>query len=54
MIRLKNISKSLSQKTKRDALNSILQVLKKVENKFPAKKHRYIEFEVWDGKSKNE
>ncbi len=46
MIRLKNISKSLSEKTKRDALNSILQVLKKVQSKFPTKKHRYIEFEV--------
>ena len=46
MIRVKNISKSLSKKSQRDTLNTILSALQGVEKKFPAKKDRYIEFEV--------
>ena len=46
MIRVKNISKSLSKKSQRDTLNTVLSALQDVEKKFPAKKDRYIEFEV--------
>ena len=46
MIRVKNISKSLSKKSQRDTLNTVLSALQDGEKKFPAKKDRYIEFEV--------
>ena len=46
MIRVKNVSKSISHKSKRECLNRILEALEKIEKKFPAKKDRYIEFEV--------
>ena len=46
MIRVKNISKTISQKIQRDMLNAIISHLEKIENKFPKKGKRYIEFEV--------
>ena len=46
MIRVKNTSKSLSQKSQRECLDKIVETLQSIEKKFPAKKDRYIEFEV--------
>jgi len=46
MIRVKNIAKNLSEKTKRDVLKKIVKTLKAIEKKFPPKNKRYIELEV--------
>jgi very-short-patch-repair endonuclease len=46
MIRVKNTSKSLSQKLQRECLGKIVEILQSIEKKFPAKQDRYIEFEV--------
>lgn len=46
VIRIKHLTKNLSEKHKRDALNSLCDLLKKIEKKFPSKGNRYIELEV--------
>jgi very-short-patch-repair endonuclease len=46
VIRVKHLTKSLSNKHKRDVLDRIVEELEKIRKKFPSKKNRYIELEV--------
>ena len=46
IIRIKHLTKSLSEKHKRDVLDQLLALLKKISNSFPPKHKRYIELEV--------
>ena len=46
LIRVKHLTKSLSEKHKRNVLESVLELLNKIEKKFPPKTKRYIELEV--------
>jgi len=46
VIRIKHLTKNLSEKNKRDVFNSLLPILQKVKKKFPPKGKRYIELEV--------
>jgi len=46
VIRVKHLTKSLSEKHKRDVLDRVLTELDKIRNKFPSKTKRYIELEV--------
>ena len=46
IIRVKNISKSLSEKNKRDIFNQILNIVQKIKEQFPPPTKRYIELEV--------
>jgi len=46
VIRVKHLTKSLSEKHKRDVLQKVVEELEKVRKKFPPKHKRYIELEV--------
>jgi very-short-patch-repair endonuclease len=46
VIRVKHLTKSLSEKNKRDVLEKILEELVKIRKQFPPKTKRYIELEV--------
>ena len=46
VIRVKHLTKSLSEKHKRDVLERVTEELEKIHNKFPSKTKRYIELEV--------
>lgn len=46
VIRVKHLTKSLSEKHKRDVLDTVLEALDKISKKFPPKTKRYIELEV--------
>ena len=46
VIRIKHLTKNLSEKHKRDVLAQLETVLKQISNKFPVKSKRYIELEV--------
>lgn len=46
LLRVKHLTKSLSEKHKRDVLGSIIDELEKIRTKFPEKSYRYIELEV--------
>ncbi len=46
IIRVKHLTKSLSEKHKRDVLTQLVTVLDSIKNKFPSKNKRYIELEV--------
>ncbi|MHA2428387.1 MAG: hypothetical protein ACXADB_10225 [Candidatus Hermodarchaeia archaeon] len=46
VIRVKHLTKSLSEKHKRDVLDKVLTELDKIRKKFPSKTKRYIELEV--------
>ena len=46
VVRVKHLTKNLSEKHKRDVLEQLLQLLKKIEKKFPSPTKRYIELEV--------
>jgi very-short-patch-repair endonuclease len=46
VIRIKHISKNLSEKYKRDLLNTILNLLDDIKKEFPALENRLIEIEV--------
>lgn len=46
VVRIKHMSKSLSQKNKRDVLREVLSILGKIKEKFPEKGNRYIEVEI--------
>ena len=46
VIRIKHLTKSLSEKHKRDVLEKLLEVLDNVKEEFPEKHKRYIELEV--------
>lgn len=46
VIRIKHLTKNLSDKHKRDVLKTLLPILKNIESKFPEKGYRYIELEV--------
>jgi very-short-patch-repair endonuclease len=46
VIRVKHLCKNLSKKHQRDVLESILKVLKNIEQSFPKKDDRFIELEV--------
>jgi very-short-patch-repair endonuclease len=46
VIRVKHLTKSLSEKHKRDVLNEILNRLDKINKRFPPKTKRYIELEL--------
>jgi len=46
VIRVKHLTKSLSEKHKRDVLKGVLTELTKIKKKFPPKTKRYIELEV--------
>jgi very-short-patch-repair endonuclease len=46
VLRVKHITKSISNKNQRDVLAAILGSLKTIENKFPSKGKRFIELEV--------
>jgi very-short-patch-repair endonuclease len=46
VIRVKHLTKSLSEKHKRDVLEKVLTELEKIKTKFPSKTKRYIEVEV--------
>lgn len=46
VLRVKHLSRSLSDKNKRDVRDAILKELEKIKNKFPTKTKRYIEIEV--------
>ena len=53
VIRIKHLVKNMSEKHKRDILNSLSIILKQIENKFPPKGKRYIELEVNDEGRRN-
>ena len=46
IIRIKHLTKSLSEKHKRDVLIQLVELLQKLSDKFPSKSKRYIELEV--------
>ena len=46
VIRVKHLTKSLSEKHKRDVLKKVIEELVKIRKKFPPKTKRYIELEV--------
>ena len=46
LIRIKHLTKTLTEKHKRDVLSALIEALQKIDNKFPAKNKRYIELEV--------
>lgn len=46
VIRIKHLTKSLSEKNKRDILQSVMSELAKIKSEFPEKSNRYIELEV--------
>ena len=46
VIRVKHLTKNLSEKNKRDVLEQIVERLDKIKKKFPTKTKRYIELEV--------
>lgn len=46
VIRIKNLSKNLSEKLKRDLLDFIVDNLNNISNKFPKKTDRFIELEL--------
>ena len=46
VLRVKHITKSVSNKHQRDLLAAVLSSLKTIENKFPSKGKRFIELEV--------
>jgi very-short-patch-repair endonuclease len=46
VIRIKHLTKNLSEKHKRDVLEQLQKVLQTIANKFPIKSKRYIELEV--------
>lgn len=46
IIRIKNLIKNMSQKNQREILAAVLQVLEKIDKKFPPKDERYIEIEA--------
>lgn len=46
VIRVKHLTKSLSEKNKRDVLDVVRTELEKIRKKFPSKTKRYIELEV--------
>jgi len=46
VVRIKHLTKSLSEKHKRDVLTQLLQLLKRIRESFPIKSKRYIELEV--------
>ena len=46
VIRVKHLTKSLSEKHKRDVLERVIVELEKIRKKFPSKTKRYIELEV--------
>lgn len=46
VIRVKHLTKSLSEKNKRDVLDGVRTELEKIRKKFPPKTKRYIELEV--------
>ena len=46
VIRVKHLTKSLSEKHKRDVLQRIVEELEKIRKKFPSETKRYIELEI--------
>ena len=46
LVRVKQITKSLSKKKLRDVLSSVVEVLDQIKEEFPAKENRIIEIEV--------
>ena len=46
VVRIKHITKNLSQKKQRDLLLEILSIVESVDEKFPNKHDRFIEIEV--------
>jgi len=46
IIRIKHLSKTLTEKHKRDVGELLLEEVRKIEVKFPSKKKRYIELEI--------
>ena len=46
VLRVKHITKNISQKAQRNLLQGVLTELKKIEKKFPAKSKRFIEMEI--------
>lgn len=46
LLRIKNMSKNLSQIQQRNVLEKVLSVLKDIKNEFPKEAHRLIEVEV--------
>ena len=46
LIRVKHISKTLTEKHKRDLIKLVTEQLNKIDKKFPTKKKRFIELEV--------
>ena len=46
VIRVKHLTKSLSEKNKRDVLEKVQEELDKIKKQFPSKTKRYIELEV--------
>ena len=46
VLRIKHLTKNLSEKNKRDVAEFVLNALKEIENKFPPKGKRFFELEV--------
>jgi very-short-patch-repair endonuclease len=46
IVRIKHLTKNLSEKHKRNVLEKLLIILQNISNKFPTKHKRYIELEV--------